>query len=95
MNSYNSNSSSPSFNVLSQQNRSNENELNQVFRKQAENLPAGEGTMGRVRERELTRDFLGIGGEGGRPLLPQEIAKLASMGSSGMGMGLSQFNSNH
>ncbi|KAM7526223.1 hypothetical protein LguiA_016125 [Lonicera macranthoides] len=95
MNSYNSNSSSPSFNVLSQQNRSNENELNQVFRKQAENLPAGEGTMERVRERELTRDFLGMGGEGGRPLLPQEIAKLASMGSSGMGMRLSQFNSNH
>ncbi|PSR98177.1 Zinc finger protein like [Actinidia chinensis var. chinensis] len=41
-------------------------------------------------ENGLTRDFLGMGGEGsGRAFLPQELAKFASMGSA---MGLSHFN---
>lgn len=39
----------------------------------------------------LTRDFLGMGGEGGRPFLPQELAKFASFTSAAMG--LSQFTS--
>ncbi|KAM0068630.1 putative transcription factor C2H2 family [Helianthus debilis subsp. tardiflorus] len=30
----------------------------------------------------LTRDFLGMGGEGGRPLLPQDLMKFASYGSN-------------
>ncbi|KAJ9540236.1 hypothetical protein OSB04_026742 [Centaurea solstitialis] len=30
----------------------------------------------------LTRDFLGMGGEGGRPLLPQDLVKFASYGST-------------
>ncbi|KAD5961800.1 hypothetical protein E3N88_13273 [Mikania micrantha] len=30
----------------------------------------------------LTRDFLGMGGEGGRPLLPQDLVKFASYGSN-------------
>ncbi|KAL8480638.1 hypothetical protein ACS0TY_027249 [Phlomoides rotata] len=42
-------------------------------------------------EHSLTRDFLGVGG-GGRPFLPQELAKFASMSSA---MGLSHFTSNH
>ncbi|PPD79877.1 hypothetical protein GOBAR_DD23198 [Gossypium barbadense] len=32
-------------------------------------------------ESSLTRDFLGVGGESSRPLLQQELAKFASMGS--------------
>ncbi|XVE96727.1 hypothetical protein REPUB_Repub02eG0247700 [Reevesia pubescens] len=40
-------------------------------------------------DQSLTRDFLGMGT---RPFLPQELAKLASIGST---MGLSQFTSNH
>ncbi|KAL2509450.1 zinc finger protein JACKDAW-like [Forsythia ovata] len=43
-------------------------------------------------EHSLTRDFLGMGGEGGNPFLPQQLAKYASMSSA---MGLSQFTSNH
>lgn len=46
-------------------------------------------------ESGLTRDFLGMGGEGagsGHPFLPQELAKFASMGST---MGLSHFTGNH
>ncbi|KAA8550418.1 hypothetical protein F0562_002102 [Nyssa sinensis] len=46
-------------------------------------------------ERSMTRDFLGVGGgsDGGRPLLQQELAKFASMGSA---MDLSQFTArNH
>ncbi|PSR92854.1 Zinc finger protein like [Actinidia chinensis var. chinensis] len=40
-------------------------------------------------EHDLTRDFLGMGGEGGgRAFLPQELAKFASMGSA---MGMSHF----
>lgn len=39
-----------------------------------------------------TRDFLGVGGEGGRPFLPQELAKFASMGAA---MGLGHFTTNH
>lgn len=39
----------------------------------------------------LTRDFLGMGGEGGRPFLPQELAKFASFSSAAMG--LSHFTS--
>lgn len=43
----------------------------------------------------LTRDFLGMGaGEGGRPLLPHELAKFASM-SSAMGLDLGHFSSHH
>ncbi|KAK2972142.1 hypothetical protein RJ640_007203 [Escallonia rubra] len=38
----------------------------------------------------LTRDFLGMGCEGGRPFSPQELAKFASMSSAAMG--LSQFD---
>ncbi|CAL5387949.1 unnamed protein product [Camellia sinensis] len=46
-----------------------------------------------VFENSLTRDFLGVGGEGGRSFLPQELAKFASMSSA---MGLSHFmTSNH
>lgn len=30
----------------------------------------------------LTRDFLGMGGEGGRPLMPQDLVKFASYGST-------------
>ncbi|KAL3536285.1 hypothetical protein ACH5RR_004746 [Cinchona calisaya] len=37
----------------------------------------------------LTRDFLGMGGQGGRPFLPHELAKFASMSSA---MGLGHFN---
>lgn len=45
-------------------------------------------------ELSLTRDFLGVGGEGpGRAFLPQELARFASMGSSAMSM--SQFTVNH
>ncbi|XP_058214147.1 zinc finger protein JACKDAW [Rhododendron vialii] len=40
-----------------------------------------------------TRDFLGVGGEGGRRFLPQELAKFASMGAAAMGLG--HFTSNH
>ncbi|KAL0309737.1 UNVERIFIED_CONTAM: Zinc finger protein JACKDAW [Sesamum radiatum] len=45
-------------------------------------------------EHSLTRDFLGMGGDGGAggPFLPQELAKFASMSSA---MGLSHFTSNH
>ncbi|KAI7748513.1 hypothetical protein M8C21_020728, partial [Ambrosia artemisiifolia] len=41
----------------------------------------------------LTRDFLGMGGEGGRPLLPQDLMKFASYGSN-MGS-MRQFASNN
>lgn len=41
----------------------------------------------------LTRDFLGMGGEGGRPLLPQDLVKFASYGSN-MGT-MRQFASNN
>ncbi|XP_076899768.1 zinc finger protein JACKDAW-like [Bidens hawaiensis] len=41
----------------------------------------------------LTRDFLGMGGEGGRPLLPQDIMKFASYGPT-MGS-MRQFASNN
>ncbi|PIN07046.1 hypothetical protein CDL12_20388 [Handroanthus impetiginosus] len=45
-------------------------------------------------ENSLTRDFLGMGGDGGAggPFLPQELAKFASMSSA---MGLSHFTGNH
>ncbi|KAK4834418.1 hypothetical protein QYF36_022167 [Acer negundo] len=44
-------------------------------------------------DHSLTRDFLGMGGDqSGRPFLPHELAKFASIGSS---MGLTQFTSNH
>ncbi|EEF42963.1 nucleic acid binding protein, putative [Ricinus communis] len=42
-------------------------------------------------ESGLTRDFLGMSGQSGRPFLPQEIAKFASMSAV---MGLSQFTGN-
>ncbi|KDP29101.1 hypothetical protein JCGZ_16490 [Jatropha curcas] len=43
-------------------------------------------------ENDLTRDFLGMsGGQSGRPFLPQDLAKFASISSA---MGLSQFTSN-
>nr|XP_043633822.1 zinc finger protein JACKDAW-like isoform X2 [Erigeron canadensis] len=43
----------------------------------------------------MTRDFLGMGaGEGGRPLLPQDLMKFASYGSSAMGSAMRQFASN-
>lgn len=45
-----------------------------------------------VEHASLTRDFLGMGGDGGRPFLPHELAKLASMSSA---MGLGHFSSNH
>ncbi|KAF5770356.1 putative transcription factor C2H2 family [Helianthus annuus] len=41
----------------------------------------------------LTRDFLGVGGEGGRPLLPQDLVNFASYGST-MGS-MRQFASNN
>ncbi|KAL4576573.1 hypothetical protein LXL04_012669 [Taraxacum kok-saghyz] len=41
----------------------------------------------------LTRDFLGMGGEGGRPLMPQDLVKFASYGST-MGS-MRQFASNN
>ncbi|CAN4117043.1 unnamed protein product [Withania somnifera] len=43
-------------------------------------------------DNSLTRDFLGMGNEGGQPFLPQELAKLASMNST---MGLSHYSSGH
>lgn len=44
-------------------------------------------------EHSLTRDFLGMGaGDGGRPFLPHELAKFASISST---MGLGHFSSNH
>ncbi|KAH6802625.1 C2H2-like zinc finger protein [Perilla frutescens var. frutescens] len=45
-------------------------------------------------EHSLTRDFLGMGGDGGAtgPFLPQELVKFASMNPA---MGLSHFTSNH
>lgn len=43
-------------------------------------------------DNSLTRDFLGMGNEGGQPFLPQELAKLASMNSA---MGLSHYTSGH
>ena len=44
-------------------------------------------------EHDLTRDFLGVSrGGAGRPFLPQQLAKFASIGSS---MGLSQFTASH
>lgn len=45
-------------------------------------------------EHSLTRDFLGMGGDGGAaaPFLPQELVKFASMNP---GMGLTHFTSNH
>jgi len=44
-------------------------------------------------EHNLTRDFLGMSGNGGgHPFLPQELAKFASLGSS---MGLNQFTAGH
>ncbi|XP_009781290.1 zinc finger protein JACKDAW isoform X1 [Nicotiana tabacum] len=43
-------------------------------------------------DNSLTRDFLGMGNEGGRPFLPQELAKFASMTSA---MGLSHYSSGH
>ncbi|XP_027175139.1 zinc finger protein JACKDAW [Coffea eugenioides] len=45
-----------------------------------------------VEHASLTRDFLGMGGDGGRPFLPHELAKFASMSSA---MGLGHFSSNH
>lgn len=43
-------------------------------------------------DNSLTRDFLGMGNEGGQPFLPQELAKFASMNSA---MGLSHYSSGH
>ncbi|CAI9762062.1 unnamed protein product [Fraxinus pennsylvanica] len=43
-------------------------------------------------EHSLTRDFLGVGGEGSNPFLPQQLAEFVSMSSA---MGLSQFTRNH
>lgn len=40
----------------------------------------------------LTRDFLGMGNEGGQPFLPQELAKFASINSA---MGLSHYSTGH
>lgn len=48
------------------------------------------GFSGFENSSNLTRDFLGMGGEGGRPFLPQELAKFASFTSA---MGLSHFPS--
>ena len=48
------------------------------------------GLTGFENSSSLTRDFLGVGGEGGRPFLPQELAKFASFTSA---MGLSHFPS--
>lgn len=48
------------------------------------------GFSGFENSSHLTRDFLGMGGEGGRPFLPQELAKFASFTSS---MGLNHFPS--
>ncbi|XP_076950441.1 zinc finger protein JACKDAW-like [Bidens hawaiensis] len=42
----------------------------------------------------LTRDFLGVGGEGGRPLLPQDLVNFASYGPTNMGS-IRQFASNN
>lgn len=39
-------------------------------------------------DNSLTRDFLGMGNEGGQPFLPQELVKFASMNSA---MGLSHY----
>lgn len=46
------------------------------------------GFSGFENTSHLTRDFLGMGGQGGRPFLPQELAKFASFTSS---MGLNHF----
>ncbi|KAL3531924.1 hypothetical protein ACH5RR_005445 [Cinchona calisaya] len=50
------------------------------------------GFNGVVEHSSLTRDFLGMGGDGGRPFLPHELAKFASMNSA---MGLGHFSGNH
>ncbi|CAH9131789.1 unnamed protein product [Cuscuta epithymum] len=50
-------------------------------------------SMNGVNSSHLTRDFLGMGNEGGRPFFAEELVKFASsMGSAG-GMGLSHFGS--
>lgn len=50
------------------------------------------GQSNEDHERNLTRDFLGVGGHSGRPFLQQELAKFASMGSA---MDLSQYSTAH
>ncbi|XP_034694504.1 zinc finger protein JACKDAW [Vitis riparia] len=65
----------------------------QTSGKQTEPVPLKLHLGSNSVENSLTRDFLGMGGgESGRPFLPQELAKFASMGSA---MGLSHFTSNH
>lgn len=43
-------------------------------------------------EQGLTRDFLGVGGDGSRPLLQEELAKFASMGAA---RDFSQYSEHH
>lgn len=76
---------------------SNSNSLAQMMMqtsgKQTEPVPLKLHLGPNSVENSLTRDFLGMGGgEPGRPFLPQELAKFASMGSA---MGLSHFTGNH
>ncbi|TKY62162.1 Zinc finger protein JACKDAW [Spatholobus suberectus] len=75
--------SSNSFDQFLMQNNMEPSEVAQL------KLHPGSNTV----ERNLTRDFLGMGGGGGgHPFLPQELAKFASLGSS---MGLNQFTAGH
>ncbi|CAH9091619.1 unnamed protein product [Cuscuta europaea] len=50
-------------------------------------------SMNGVNSSHLTRDFLGMGSEGGRPFFAEELAKFASSMGSASGMGLSHFGS--
>lgn len=49
------------------------------------------GSCSEVEARSFTRDFLGVGGNGGRTFLQEELAKFASMSSA---MDLSQYTGN-
>nr|DAD26147.1 TPA_asm: hypothetical protein HUJ06_027615 [Nelumbo nucifera] len=62
--------------------------------KQGQSVPVPQKFLSTANEVEhsLTRDFLGVGGDAGRPFLQQELAKFASMGSA---MNLSQYSSTH
>ncbi|CAK9161634.1 unnamed protein product [Ilex paraguariensis] len=98
MNSSSSSSNTPAFNPLSQNRNglpmsastsATQNSLDQVIMQTG--VSQNESVPLKLHQGGLTRDFLGMGGEGGRQFLPQELAKFASMGSA---MGLSHFKSN-
>ncbi|KAJ4830162.1 hypothetical protein Tsubulata_010293 [Turnera subulata] len=59
---------------------------------QSARLKLQRGATSSVDQNGLTRDFLGMSSDSGRPFSPQDLAKFASLSSA---MGLSQYTANH